>query len=62
MNGKHEGLYKKGNRVRTHGESRSDPEVLPFILLETKIAKLSQFIKDKQNVLQTIRNMVRFAL
>ncbi|CAD7091387.1 unnamed protein product [Hermetia illucens] len=56
---KSETAYKRSNPVGAYKERSPDPEELPFIQLGAKIVELSEFIKDKHNVHQAIKNMVR---
>ncbi|CAD7085293.1 unnamed protein product [Hermetia illucens] len=50
---------KRSNPAGTYREQSPDPEELPFTQLGAKIVELSEFIKDKHNVHQAIKNMVR---
>ncbi|CAD7080141.1 unnamed protein product [Hermetia illucens] len=59
INAKSEGPCKRGNPAGTYREQSPDLEELPFTQLGAKIVKLSEFIKDKHNVHQAIKNMVR---
>ncbi|CAD7077029.1 unnamed protein product [Hermetia illucens] len=59
MNAKCEGLFKSSNLVRNYGEQSPEAGELPFTQLGAKIMELSEFIKDKHNVHQAIKNMVR---
>ncbi|CAD7081830.1 unnamed protein product [Hermetia illucens] len=56
---KSEGPCKRSNLAGTYREQSPDPEELPFTQLGAKIVELSEFIKDKHNVHQAIKNMVR---
>ncbi|CAD7081162.1 unnamed protein product [Hermetia illucens] len=58
-NAKSEGPCKRGNPAGTYREQSPDLEELPFTQLGAKIVELSEFIKDKHNVHQAIKNMVR---
>lgn len=54
-----EEAYKRSNTVGTRREQSLDPEKLSYTQFEAKIVKRSEFLKDRFNVHEAIKNMVR---
>lgn len=59
VNAKGEGVFERIISTKIHIEQGPDREELPFMPLRVKMVELPEFVKDKQNLYQVNKNMVR---